>query len=153
MMKRSRKQRTDAAIAYALERRWTEAADENRSLLEEFPDDMEAANRLGKALTELGDLDGATTAYGRTLEMDPTNAIARRNLTRIEEMRGQARGGKRPAAPRGKGKAAAPQPVAAAVVRPYSLIEESGRSAEFTLEEPDTRLLKQVTAEIGRAHV
>ena len=47
MMKRSRKQRTDSAIAYAIERRWEEAAAENRSLLTDFPDDLEAANRLG----------------------------------------------------------------------------------------------------------
>ena len=33
------------------------AAAENRGLLEEFPDDLEAANRLGKALTELADME------------------------------------------------------------------------------------------------
>ncbi len=87
-MKRSRKQRIDAAIAYALDRRWDLAATENRALLDEFPDDLEAANRLGKALTELGDLNGAVAAYQRSLVLDATNVIARRNLTRIEEMKG-----------------------------------------------------------------
>ena len=53
-IRRSRKQRTEAAIAFALARRWEEAAAENRSLVDEFPDDIEAANRLGKALKELG---------------------------------------------------------------------------------------------------
>ena len=82
-IRRSRKQRTEAAIAFALARRWEEAAAENRSLLDEFPDDIEAANRLGKALTELGDLDGAAEAYQKTLAVDATNVIAKRNLQRI----------------------------------------------------------------------
>ena len=41
--RRSRKQRTEAAIAHALARRWDEAAQENRQLLEQQPDDLEAA--------------------------------------------------------------------------------------------------------------
>ena len=69
-----------------------EAAAENRSLLDEFPDDIEAANRLGKALTELGDLDGAAEAYQKALAFDATNVIAKRNLQRIEEMKAQTAG-------------------------------------------------------------
>ncbi len=146
-MKRSRKQRTDAAIAYALERRWDEAAAENRSLLNEFADDLESANRLGKALTELGDLDGATAAYGRSLEIDASNVIARRNLSRIEELRGQTK-----SAPAGRttrsrrAGAATPPPIAPALARAHSLIEESGRSAEFTLVEPNAQALQSVSA-------
>lgn len=143
-IKRTRKQRIDAAIAYALDRRWDLAAAENRSLLDEFPDDIEAANRLGKALTELADLDGATAAYQRTLELDSTNVIARRNLARIEEMRGaqpKRRSGKRGAA------AATPTstPAPAETVRPHSLIEESGKSAEFDLLEPNAEALRRVS--------
>jgi hypothetical protein len=142
-MKRSRKQRIDAAIAYALDRRWDLAVAENQALLEEFPDDIEAANRLGKALTELGDLDGATAAYQRTLELDSTNVIARRNLTRIEEMKGsqtRRRTTKRSAS------AAAPPPPSVETVRPHSLIEESGKSAEFELLEPNAQALRRVSA-------
>ena len=139
-MKRSRKQRIDAAIAYALDRRWDLAAAENRSLLEEFPDDLEAANRLGKALTELGDLDGAAAAYQRSLELDSTNVIARRNLSRIEEMRGSA--AKRRPAKRASTAGAAPTPA----VRPHSLIEESGKSAEFELIEPSAQGLRRASA-------
>jgi len=142
-MKRSRKQRIDAAIAYALDRRWDLAAAENQSLLEEFPDDLEAANRLGKALTELGDLDGAAAAYQRSLQLDSTNVIARRNLTRIEEMRGSS--AKRRPAKRGSvatSAAAAPAPA----VRPHSLIEESGKSAEFDLIEPQPANLRRASA-------
>ncbi len=137
-MKRSKKQRTEAAIAYALDRRWDLAAAENRALLEEFPDDIEAANRLGKALTELGELDEAAAAYQRTLEMDATNAIARRNLTRIEEMKAQAQPRRRTAARRGA--TAAP----AAAVRAHSLIEESGKSAEFALQDVNAQALRRI---------
>ena len=142
-IRRSRKQRTEAAIAFALARRWEEAAAENRSLLDEFPDDLEAANRLGKALTELGDLDGAAEAYQKTLAFDATNVIAKRNLQRIEEMKASApaKGKRAPAARKGSAKTTTP-----AAVRPHSLIEESGRSAEFTLLEPDAKALRGVSA-------
>jgi len=143
-MKRSRKQRIDAAIAYALDRRWDLAAAENRSLLEEFPDDLEAANRLGKALTELGDLDGAAAAYQRSLELDSTNVIARRNLTRIEEMRGST--ARRRPAKRGGTAAGAAASAPAPAVRPHSLIEESGKSAEFDLIDPNAQGLRRVSA-------
>jgi hypothetical protein len=141
-MKRSRKQRIDAAIAYALDRRWDLAAAENQGLLEEFPDDIEAVNRLGKALTELGDLDGATAAYQRTLELDSTNVIARRNLSRLDEMRGSQT--RRRTAKRGpSGATTAPS---VETVRPHSLIEESGKSAEFELLEPNAQALRRVSA-------
>ncbi|MFA7297149.1 MAG: tetratricopeptide repeat protein [Dehalococcoidia bacterium] len=145
-IRRSRKQRTEAAIAFALARRWEEAAAENRSLLDEFPDDIEAANRLGKALTELGDLDGAAEAYQKALAFDATNVIAKRNLQRIEEMKAQApaKGKRAPAARKGAAKSAAG--AVPAPVRPQSLIEESGRSAEFTLLEPDAKALRDVSA-------
>jgi tetratricopeptide (TPR) repeat protein len=140
--KRTRKQRIDAAIAHALDRRWDLAAAENQALLDEFPDDLEAANRLGKALTETGDLDGARKAYQRTLELDSTNVIARRNLARIEEMRGsqpRRRTTKRASAP---ATTAAP----AETVRPHSLIEESGKSAEFDLLDANAQALRGVSA-------
>lgn len=150
IVKRSRKQRTEAAIGYALERRWDLAAAENRSLITEFPDDIEAANRLGKALTELGELEEAAQAYRRSLAIDASNVIARRNLTRIEEMQAEAGKTKRPAAAGKRARAtAAPKAPAApppAAIRPHSLIEESGKSAELTLQEPNAAALKTVKA-------
>ncbi|RLT27552.1 MAG: tetratricopeptide repeat protein [Chloroflexi bacterium] len=149
-IRRSRKQRTDAAIAYALARRWEEAAAENRGLIQDYPDDLEAANRLGKALQELGDLEGAAEAYQKTLALDPTNIIAKKNLTRIEELQSaapkarKATGGARRASKPAAGATPGTPPLAA--VRPHSLIEESGRSAEFTLQEPDLEALTQVEA-------
>lgn len=141
MIKRSRKQRADAAIGFALERRWDLAAAENRSLLADFPDDIEAANRLGKALTELGELEAAAEAYRRSLAIDASNVIARRNLTRIEELKAQTTKAKRPATTTGRRARAA-----AAATRPHSLIEESGKSAEFTLHDPNLPALRRVAA-------
>jgi tetratricopeptide (TPR) repeat protein len=140
--RRTRKQRIDSAIAYALDRRWDLAAAENQALLAEFPDDIESANRLGKALTELGDLDEARKAYQRTLELDSTNVIARRNLSRIEEMRGSQPRRRTTRRASAATTAAAP----AETVRPHSLIEESGKSAEFDLLEADLQALRRVSA-------
>src|SRR5256885_12511586 len=84
MTEKSRKQRTEAAIAAALAGDWKRAAVENRALLDQNKRDVEAANRLGKALTELGQKKQAMEAYTTALEIDPANAIARKNLARLE---------------------------------------------------------------------
>jgi tetratricopeptide (TPR) repeat protein len=78
------------ATALALNSRWEEAAAVNRSIIELFPDDIEAHNRLGKALTELGRYAEAWEAYNRVLEIDPCNMIANRNLGRLSQLK-QAR--------------------------------------------------------------
>ena len=49
-----RKQQADLAIQLALQGRWAEAIKLNKSIVELFPTDVDAYNRLGKALTELG---------------------------------------------------------------------------------------------------
>ena len=136
--KRTRKQRIEAAIAYAFERRWDLAAEENRALLEQQPEDIEAANRLGKALTELDDPGAAIVAYRRSLEIDPGNTIARKNIARLET-----------AAPAAKGKARegkARKPGGGEAIRPDALIEESGKSAVFELQRLNTRALKRLSA-------
>jgi tetratricopeptide (TPR) repeat protein len=75
------------AIALALQSRWEEAAAVNRSIVELFPDDIEANNRLGKALTELGRYVEAWEAYNHVLEIDPCNIIANRNLSRLSQLK------------------------------------------------------------------
>ena len=90
----SRKRRIEEAIAHAIARRWDLAAEQNRALLEEDPGDVEAANRLGKALTKLDDFAGATKAYDRALALDATNAIARKNLARLGDQKQRARSGR-----------------------------------------------------------
>jgi tetratricopeptide (TPR) repeat protein len=84
---RSHKKLEDEAITLARESHWEEAAAKNRELLTYFPRDVSALNRLGKALSELGQYGEAKRAYGETLEVDPNNAIARKNVERLSQVR------------------------------------------------------------------
>lgn len=137
---RTRPQRIEAAIDHALHGRWDLAAVANRALLQERPNDLEAANRLGKALTELGDLQSAAGAYRKSLELDPWNTIAKRNLARIEESLGAgAKSGKR-----GKPAKAAKPGKTTGTVRVESLIEESAKSASFPLLRPNLEVLSDL---------
>ncbi|MGD0766548.1 MAG: tetratricopeptide repeat protein, partial [Dehalococcoidia bacterium] len=81
---RLRRQRIEQAIQLALESRWREAAAVNRSIISLFPSDVDAFNRLGKALMEMGEYEEARIAYQKTLEMEPANSIARKNLGRLD---------------------------------------------------------------------
>ena len=83
---RKKKDKAKEAIALALASRWQEAVDLNGEIIDEFPRDVEAHNRLGKALSELGQYKEAKAAFGRTLEISPANSIARKNLRRLEQL-------------------------------------------------------------------
>ncbi|MEX0782992.1 MAG: hypothetical protein WD557_10105 [Dehalococcoidia bacterium] len=87
---RLRKQMTDQAVKLAISSRWDEAAGANREFLKLFGDDPDAFNRLGKSLTELGQINDARSAYGRSLELDHTNTIAKRNLDRLGTLEDRA---------------------------------------------------------------
>ena len=148
----TRKQRSETAIGYALDRRWELAAEENRALLDEDPDDLEAANRLGKALTELGQVKAAIEAYQRTLAIDATNAIARKNLTRLEAQQTSSRGSRRAATSRARGKSLKKKAATATqdtsqgeTLRTLALVEESGKSAEFTLLRPNREAVAELS--------
>jgi tetratricopeptide (TPR) repeat protein len=78
-----RNEQEDEAVKLALEGRWEEAEQLNRLLLEREPNNVEVLNRLGKALVELRRYDEAHAIYGRSLELDPYNRIARRNRDRL----------------------------------------------------------------------
>ena len=78
-----RRQRTQQAIQLAMQGQWQEAAAVNRAIIAVFPNDVDAYNRLGKALTELGQFSEAREAYARTLELDSLNSIAKKNLARL----------------------------------------------------------------------
>ncbi|HLI52071.1 MAG TPA: tetratricopeptide repeat protein [Thermomicrobiaceae bacterium] len=80
------RQDSDLARTYAMEARWEEAVEVNQRILAEQSRDVEALNRLGKALSELRRNDEAIEAYQRSLEFDPGNAIATRNLNRLAQM-------------------------------------------------------------------
>ncbi len=79
---RQRRQLAEAAIAHATRGEWEEAVVANRQLLE-FGPDIDACNRLGKALAELGRNAEALAAYEQALEKDATNRIAQRNIERL----------------------------------------------------------------------
>jgi Flp pilus assembly protein TadD len=73
----------EQAVELALLGRWDEAVQMNLRILELFPDDIGAQNRLGKAYRELGRLEEAVTAYEESLKRQPSNPIARKNLTAL----------------------------------------------------------------------
>jgi len=73
----------DQAVQAALEADWTRAVDLNTRIIEANADDLEARNRLGRALLETGKLDEAKAAYAEVLKTEPNNPIALRNVARL----------------------------------------------------------------------
>ena len=127
---RLRRQRSDRAIKLAMESKWEEAAQENQAILSVFPRDVDAHNRLGKAMTELGRYADARAAYRRALELDANNAIARKNLQRLEAL----------------GEAAPPMDGGRQKVDPDLFIEETGKTGVTTLQRPEREVLQRMTA-------
>lgn len=76
----------EEAIQLALESRWQEAVTVNRAVLDRYGPDEDAYNRLGKALSELGQLDEALESYGETLKLNPLNIIAQKNQRKLSAM-------------------------------------------------------------------
>jgi len=83
---RLRQRLSKEAIDLALQGRWEEAEGINRDIIEKFPADSEAYNRLGRALTELGDFNGAKEAYFKALELAPESTIAKKNIARLTSL-------------------------------------------------------------------
>jgi tetratricopeptide (TPR) repeat protein len=83
---RLRQRLSKEAIDLALRGMWEDAEVANREIIEKFPSNVEAYNRLGRALTELGDFVGAKEAYLKALELAPENAIAKKNLARLTSL-------------------------------------------------------------------
>jgi len=113
-----RRLRTREAIELAMQGRWEEAVVANRAVVEIFPNDVNAYNRLGKALTELGQYDEAMEAYSKALDVDRNNSIARKNLRRLSLLREAE-----PVPGAGNHRAS-----------PELFIEESGKAAVATLD-------------------
>jgi tetratricopeptide (TPR) repeat protein len=80
---RLRRKASQEAISLAMQSRWQEAVTVNQSIIELFPTDIDAYNRLGRAFMELGEFVKAKAAYSRGLELAPDNAIAQKNLQRL----------------------------------------------------------------------
>jgi tetratricopeptide (TPR) repeat protein len=109
---RQKRTKSEQAITLAMRNRWDEAAQVNREILELFPNEVDAYNRLGKALTELGRYAEARDAYAQAVKLDPLNGIAAKNLQRLGKLASEER-------------TAAPQP---SPVDPRLFIEESGKT-------------------------
>jgi len=84
---KSKLQAAEDAVRLALASRWQEALAVNDDLVERFGPDEDTCNRRGKALLELGRLAEAEAAYTATLDANPGNQIARRQLAKLAERR------------------------------------------------------------------
>jgi Tetratricopeptide repeat len=107
-----RAQYVDEAIELALASRWAEAVQVNRGIVDRFGPDEDTLNRLGKAYTELGQLNEAIEAYQSTLKMNPVNPIALKNLSKLQALRGGQ-----------------PVPTSKAKVDVDAFIEETGKTS------------------------
>lgn len=77
----------EQAVSLAMQNRWEDAIGANRRILEQFPNDVDAHNRLGRSLMELGRYREARESYSRAAKLDPHNAIAQKNLARLSILR------------------------------------------------------------------
>jgi hypothetical protein len=84
---RIKQQRSKEAIDLAMQARWREAVNVNKDIVKEFPDDVDAFNRLGRAYMELGQYKLSRGAYESAVKLDPYNAIAGRNLRRLNDLK------------------------------------------------------------------
>ena len=118
---------TRQAVAMAMDNRWAEAVEVNRAILDDFPNDLETCNRLGKALSELGRNGEARNAFERALSLSPHNPIAKKNLDRLSKLGDEVRSAGAPA-----------------VRSRRAFIEESGKSGVTSLINlaPAERLLE-----------
>ena len=76
----------EEAVQLAVDARWDEAVELNRYIIESFGADEGSQNRLGKALTELGQLENAKTAYDASLSINHMNPVARKNSAKLESL-------------------------------------------------------------------
>ncbi len=83
---KTRGQLVEEAISAALDRDWKTALDLNQEIVSRFGVDEETHNRLGKLHTEAGKMDEALSDYRATLELNPLNTIARKNVNRLEAL-------------------------------------------------------------------
>jgi len=114
---RARRDRAKKAVALAMNSRWEEAVTLNLSIIREFPKDIEALNRLGKAMSELGRIREAINAFQSVLELSPYNSIAKKNLSRLERLAGDD----------------APRAARRATKSSHTFIEESGKAGVTSL--------------------
>ena len=83
---RLKRQSGRQSITFAMQGRWQEAVTANKAIVENFPTDVNAYNRLGRAYMELGDYSRARAAYEKAGELDSYNSIATKNLSRLSRL-------------------------------------------------------------------
>ncbi len=74
------------AVSLAIQGEWQRATEVNKAILELFSDDVEAMNRLVKALIELGSYVDARAVLDRVCEAAPYNKIAKKNRARLDQL-------------------------------------------------------------------
>ncbi len=112
-----KQQRSKQAVALAMQGRWREAIAVNKAIIDSYPNDVEAYNRLGRAYIELGEYSQAREAYQRAMELGPYNTIAQKNLRRLEHL-GETPAGTEDGAPKAE---------------PQHFIEEIGKAGIVNL--------------------
>lgn len=117
---RQKRQMADQAVKLAMQNQWQEAVQLNRQIIDFAPEEADAWNRLGKALSELSRYREAHDAYSEALKRDASNSIALKQTKRLSllvdnEQEGDERRDK---------------------IDPRLLIEEMGKTGIFELESP-----------------
>ena len=125
---RFKRQRTEQAVQFAMQSRWEEAIAANRAIIAQFPGEADAYNRLGKALSETGNIKDAREAYQHALELDPMNSIARKNVERLATLKAKA------------------EPDKAQQADTSLFIEEMGKSGVTVLRPQNLKLLATLSA-------
>jgi tetratricopeptide (TPR) repeat protein len=115
---RLKQQKSKEAIDLAMQARWKEAVTVNREITQDYPEDVDAYNRLGRAYMELGQFKRARESYERAVKLDPYNAIASRNIRRLNDI-----------------KETETAEVETVKVEPQQFIEEIGKAGVVTLSE------------------
>jgi hypothetical protein len=128
-----KRQTSKQAITLAMEGRWQEALEINKGIIANFPNDVDAHNRLGKAYMELGEYDQAKEAYAKALQLDQYSTIARKNLERLDRLSGEA----------------PPREVNSEKAKPHLFIEEIGKAGVVKLYQiaPSERLVKMMAGD------
>ncbi len=109
------------AISLALKGEWQRATEVNQAILSLFSDDVDAMNRLGRAFMEINEYGRAREVLAEVALKAPYNTIAKKNLTRLEQLENIPDSGKQ---------------VRKTGSVPRLFIAESGKSGTTVLQKP-----------------
>jgi len=75
------------AVKEALEQNWEKAVELNKEILAIQPEDIPTLNRLGFALTRLGEVEEAKKTFETVLKYDRYNPIAKKNIQKLTSLK------------------------------------------------------------------